>query len=328
MLLKSAMSDSPPTLVLVPGAWHKPACFDKMTNILQDSYKLRCVSITLPSTTGNPAATFKDDIDVAREAISKETSQGRNVVVIAHSYGGMVGNSAIRGFAKPPDTVVTQGSSGTLSPSAHAGHVVGLILIASGFTLTGLAFMDLFLGRPPPFWRVNSTTGYAELTAPPRELFYHDVPADEAEYWVSQLTSQSLKSLFEGSEFAYAGWRDVPVWYLGATEDRGQPVVAQRVQVGMAREMGARVEHRELRSSHSPFLSRPEQTAGIVFEAVGAFTGRAVATVRSPDKAVGGDGEVLPAVKLWEPLTWYRYGLPLALGHLIGRCVIIFGWCK
>lgn len=319
------MSNSSPTLVFVPGSWHKPACFDKLTNILQDSYKLRCVSITLPSTTDNPAATFKDDIDVAREAISKETSQGRDVVVIAHSYGGMVGNSAIKGFAKPLDTV-TQGS-GTPSPQARTGHVVGLILIASGFSLTGVAFMDPFFGKPPPYWRVNSTTGYAELVASPRELFYHDLPADEAEYWVSQLTTHSLKSLFEGGEFAYAGWMDVPVWYLGTIEDHGLPVVAQRMQIGMAREMGAHVEHRELRSSHSPFLSRPEETAGIVFEAVGAFTGRPVATVKSPNKTRGDDG-LLPVVRLWQPLTWYRYGLPLVFGHLIGRGVIIFGWCR
>ncbi|KAG8162375.1 hypothetical protein KVR01_008140 [Diaporthe batatas] len=318
------MSTSSPTLVFVPGAWHKPVCFDKVTNILQGRYKLECVSVTLPSTTGNPAATFKDDIDVVREAICKETSQGHNVVIVAHSYGGMVGNSAIKGFMKPVDNA-TEGSG---TSSHQIGHVVGLVLIASGFTFTGLAFMDLFMGKPPPFWRINNTTGYAELVAPPRELFYHDVPADEAEYWVSQLTNQSLKSLFEGGEFAYAGWQDVPVWYLGTIEDRGQPVVAQRMQVGMAREMGAHVQHRELRSSHSPFLSRPEQTAGIVFEAVGAFTGHPVATAKTPEDTVGGDGEVLTAVRLRELLTWYRYGLPLALGHLIGRCIIISRWCK
>lgn len=318
------MSNSSPTLIFVPGAWHKAACYDKITNILQNSYKLKCVSITLPSTTGDPAVTFKDDVDVAREAISNETSQGRDVVVIAHSYGGMVGNSAIKGLAKPLDVA---GHSHAPAPQARTGYVVGLILIASGFTLTGLAFMDLFLGKPLPFFRINKTTGYAELVAPPRELFYHDLPRDEAEYWVSQLTPHSLKSLFEGREIAYAGWRDVPVWYLGTVEDHGLPVLGQRLLVGMAREMGGRVEHRELRSSHSPFLSQPEETAGIVFEAVGAFTGRPVATVNSPNRSIASHEVLFPAVRLWQPLTWFRYGLPLAFGHLVGRCVIIVSRC-
>ncbi|KAJ5827346.1 hypothetical protein N7447_004109 [Penicillium robsamsonii] len=258
---------TPPTLVFIPGSWHKPTCYDEVTKLLQ-GHKLKCISITLPSTTGNPAATFKDDLDAVREAILTETINGRNVVVIAHSYGGMVGNSAIKGLTQPRDFTESQNQAPT------TGYVIGLILIASGFTLSGLAFMDPFFGHPPPSWRVNNVTGYAELVAPPRELFYHDLPADEAEFWVSQLTTQSLKSLFEGGEHTYAGWKDVPVWYIGTVEDRGLPVIVQRIQVGMAREMGCSVEHRELHTSHSPFLSQPEMTVGIILEAVETFAGK------------------------------------------------------
>ncbi|EED12026.1 endonuclease/reverse transcriptase, putative [Talaromyces stipitatus ATCC 10500] len=181
---------NPPTLVFIPGAWNKPRCYDKVIKLLQDEHQLKCVSIALPTTSGDPQATFKDDLDVAREAIASETTQGRNVVVVAHSYGGMVGNSAIKG-----------------------------------------------------------------------------PPAEEAEYWVSQLTTQGLKALFEGREYTYAGWQDVPTWYIGTVEDHGLPVLAQRIIVGMAREMGGSVEHRELPTSHSPFLSQPEATVKIMLDA-------------------------------------------------------------
>ena len=170
-----------PTLLFVPGAWHKPSCYDKITSILQDRHSLRCVSITLPSTKGDPDATFKDDVDTAHQAISTETSQGRDVVVIAHSYGGMVGNSAIKGFTRLRGV-----ASSTSTPST--GHVIGLVLIASGFSLTGLSFMDPLFGHPPPAWRVNKATGYAEIVVNPSELFYHDLPLEEAEFWTSQLT--------------------------------------------------------------------------------------------------------------------------------------------
>lgn len=322
-----------PTLIFLPGSWHKPSCYDKIIKLLQGKHKLNCVSITLPSTTGNPAATFKDDVDAAREAISSQTTYGRDVVVVAHSYGGVVGNSAIKDFTQPRDAV--RSSSTPMSTSTRAqhtdqsqtrarGYVIGLILIASGFTLTGLSFMDPFFGRPPPSWRVNNATGYADLVTPPRELFYHDLPVDEADYWVSQLTTQSLKALFEGGEYAYAGWMDVPAWYIGTIEDRGLPVVIQRMSVGMARGMGGRVEHRELMTSHSPFLSRPEETVEIVLEAVGAFTGNAVGnepTMRGPGNEIA-----VPEARLWQPLTWYKFGLPLVFGHILGRCVLVFGW--
>jgi pimeloyl-ACP methyl ester carboxylesterase len=321
-----------PVLVFIPGSWHKPTCYNKITKILQDRHKLKCVLVTLPSTTGNPAATFKDDVDAAREAISNEFKHEHNVVVIAHSYGGMVGNSAIKDFAQPRDAIASRSAGTPASAPAQvtgqsqimaAGHVIGLVLIASGFTFTGVAFMDPFLGRPPPSWRVNSETGFAELVTSPREMFYHDVPADEAEYWVSQLTPQSLKSLFEGGEFSYAGWIHVPVWYIGTVEDRGLPVAMQRMSVGMAREMGCHVEHRELQSSHSPFLSQPEETAGIVVEAVEAFTGKQLEKL--PSRGEQRKEVAVPAFRLWQPLTWYRFGLPLVFGHMVGRGILIFG---
>ena len=60
------MSPSTPTLVFVPGSWHKPTCYDKIIKILREQHGLKCVAVTLPSTTGDPAATFKDDLDAAR----------------------------------------------------------------------------------------------------------------------------------------------------------------------------------------------------------------------------------------------------------------------
>lgn len=309
------MSDLP-TLVFIPGSWHQPTCYRKVTKLLQEQHQLRCISITLPSTTDNPAATFKDDLDTACDAISKETVQGRNVVVVAHSYGGMVGNSAIKDFAQPRHAALEQ------NRGRETGHVIGLILIASGFTLTGLSFMDPFFGHPPPSWRANAESGYAELVTPPRELFYHDLPAEEAEFWSSQLTTQSLKALFEGAEYTYAGWKDVPVWYIGTVEDRGLPVVAQRMQVGMARQMGGRVEHRELQTSHSPFLSQPEATVQIMLQAINAFTENSTG---ERFQVPGGDAVVvLPRATVWQPSTWFKFGLPLALGHVVGSCILLF----
>lgn len=301
-----------PTLVLIPGSWHRPTCYNPIIKALEPH--LRCVTVSLPSTAYNPEATFKDDLDAAREVISAEISAGRHVVVIAHSYGGMVGNSAIKGFTRSQD-----------ADDTRPGYVIGLILIASGFTLTGLSFMDPFFGRPPPIWRVNEQTGYAELVVPARELFYHDLPQDEADYWVSQLTSQSLKALFEGGEYSYAGWKDVPSWYIGTVEDQGLPVLVQRMAVGMAREMGASVEHRELQTSHSPFLSQPGSTVEIILEAVDAFN---QSRRDEPNPVVDRTEDVIvvPRADLLKPLTWFKFGLPIAVGRVLGRCILLFGW--
>jgi len=252
---------SKPTIVLVPGAWHPASTWDKVTSpIEKQGYK--CISISLPTTASNPSATLADDIEVVRAAIIGETTQGRDVAVVVHSYGGFVGSSAIKGLTKPKQA----------TPSSANGHVLGLILIASGFVLSGVSFLGGFGGKPPTIWNLDRESGFVVIATDPGQLFYHDLPQEEREYWVSKLGQQSIKSLEEG-EHSYAGWMDVPVWYLGTTEDQALPLQAQRMFVQMARDAGGDVTVREVVSSHSPMLSKPKETVEFILEAVRAFVG-------------------------------------------------------
>ena len=305
-----------PTLVFTPGAWHAPICYTKVIKILEEQHHINCTSFSLPSTAGDPAASFKDDLDAACAAIASETAQGRDVILIAHSYGGMVANSAIKDFVSP-----RLKDDDDDRKSSVQGRVIGLVLIASGFTLTGLSFMDPLFHIPPPSWRFNRATGFADIVIPPAKLFYHDLPPAEADEWVQRLKPQSLKALFEGGEYAYAGWRDVPVWYLGTTEDQGLPVVLQRMHVGLARGMGASVVHREVRSSHSPFLSRVNEVVELLIEATERFRGSG-GEIEGAERP---NGElIVPAVKVSEPSTWVKYGVPYAIGRGMGKCLLLF----
>lgn len=216
----------------------------------------------------------------------------------------MVGNSAIRGLTTP-------------STEGRQSHVIGLVLIASGFTLTGWAFMDPFCGFSPPFCGPNSTTGFVELRAPPREFFYHDLPAAEGEYWAGQLTPQSIPSLYSGSAHAYAGWRDVAAtWYLATVEDRGLPIAFQRLQVGVARGCGADVTIVELPTSHSPFLSQPDRTVAVLVDALRDFQALAAASPRA--RTLRRQTRSLA----FRPGRWLREGFLLGFGEVLGRCFL------
>ncbi|KIL93791.1 hypothetical protein FAVG1_02352 [Fusarium avenaceum] len=245
----------------------------------------------------NPMATFKDDVDAARSAIKNETERGCDVIVVAHSYGGTVGNSAVKGFNRPAFT-----PAGT--SSAERGYVIGLILIATGFCFTGLTFMDHFLNVTPPFFRVNNETGFADLTVHPQKFFYHDLSPAEADHATSMLTTQSLKALFEGREYSYSGWLDVPVWFIGTAEDQGLPIAVQRAQIGMARTLGGNVVYTELQSSHSPFLSQPTQVVQIMLQAFQSFSG--TKPDETPEAFELANKQYIPLVSPWQPATWFR----------------------
>ncbi|EPE29621.1 alpha/beta-Hydrolase [Glarea lozoyensis ATCC 20868] len=245
-----------PTIILVPGAWHSETVYDQVVSLLSEQgYK--SIAVALKSTSGDSSTTPKDDIDGVRDAILGETNQGRDVVVTVHSFGGIVGASAIKGLTAKQDN--------------SSGRVVGLIMLASGFAQTGKTFMSGLDNKPPPFWVADTTTGFATLVVDPLPLFYHDLSAEEGAFWVKKLLKQSLKPMFEGGEYVYAGWKDVPVVAVISTDDRSFPVDAQKFFAQSAKDAGGDVTIKELFSSHSLMLSKPKEVVEIMTEAVSMF---------------------------------------------------------
>jgi hypothetical protein len=76
---------------MVPGAWHGPETWDQIVSILEEQ-EYKCVCVELPSTLSDPFSTYKQDVDAVRNSILAETTQGRDVVLVVHSYGGHVGS--------------------------------------------------------------------------------------------------------------------------------------------------------------------------------------------------------------------------------------------
>ncbi|KAH7324266.1 Alpha/Beta hydrolase protein [Stachybotrys elegans] len=250
-----------PSLIFVPGAWHSPETWDKLIAILQPR-GFRCASVCLPSTAGDLSASFVNDVKAVQTAIEAETKQGNNVVLVVHSYGGHVGNSAIKGFTRKPDTA-----------ESSSGYVIGLAMIATGFTIAGMVFFPKD-SKPLGQWVPDFDAGIAKIVADPRDMFYHDLPEEEAEAWVKKLTTHSIKSLTEDGEYSYEGWKDVPCWYLVTKQDHALLPQIQQYFIDLAKVSGGNVTAREVESSHSPMLSKPFDTAQFVEDAVADFVSR------------------------------------------------------
>lgn len=229
-----------PTLIFVPGAWHRPETWSKVTGLLP-SHTSVCVD--LPTNKGS-GYSFKDDVEAVQAAIQSASDK---VVIIVHSYGSMPGSSGMNGLVD---------------------RVAGFIMISTGFTETGVSFREKLGGQPPPFAEIQD--GECKIMTDTRELFYHDLAQAEGEQWVGKLTKFSADA-YDGGEHAYAGWKEVPTWYLATTEDKAFPVEVQRMSVQQVRDEGHNVTLREVAASHSPMLSKPRETAAFIKEAVASF---------------------------------------------------------
>ena len=90
-----------PTIVAIPGAWLPPSTYDPTFSIL-NAQGYETVTIPLPSVSDDPERKgFEDDVAVIRSTVSRLVEdEGKEVVVVMHSYSGMPGSEALKGLGR------------------------------------------------------------------------------------------------------------------------------------------------------------------------------------------------------------------------------------
>jgi pimeloyl-ACP methyl ester carboxylesterase len=218
-----------PTLVLVHGAWHGSWAWRRLVEELPD---VDVRTVALPSVGPDPTmlGDLRTDAEAVRDAVSVVDGP---VLVCAHSYGGM---PATEGLAGVP-------------------NVVRLVYLCAFQLDIGESLMGAVGGAAPSWWDVRAADGYVDPLRP-AEVFYADVHPDTAAGAIARLGHHSLAAFVQ--PLTRAAWRTIPSTYVVCERDAAIPVVAQ--------EMMAECAGRVLRmpTSHSPFLSRPAQLAGVL----------------------------------------------------------------
>ncbi|MFC8784957.1 alpha/beta hydrolase [Streptomyces nigra] len=224
-----------PALLLVHGAWHGTWCWQPLMDHLPD---VDVRAVALPSSGSDPHALgdLYDDaaaISAALEAIGGPT------VVVGHSYGGCPVSQA----------------------AGSAGDVRRVIYLTALMQDVGDALLTLVGGAYPPDWDVHESEEYFDVHDPLKAL-YADVEPDLAARCVARLGHESLRAVKQ--PLTEAAWRTVPSTYIVCEDDVAIPPPLQE-------QMAVRAERvQRIRSSHSPFLSRPAELASLLCEEMAA----------------------------------------------------------
>ena len=87
-----------PTIVVVPGS--SPPCFYSTFVSQLTAHKYDVVVADLPSAGGKTVATMTDDAQVIQAVTSKVADEGKDIVLIMHSYDGVPGTESAHGITK------------------------------------------------------------------------------------------------------------------------------------------------------------------------------------------------------------------------------------
>lgn len=254
------MTWSKPTLIFVHGAWHRADCFAQtITALEQEGY--HCIAPQLQSSgTPEPVTSLESTVSQVQDIIVAESTKGNDVIMVNHSFGGVVGCSAVKGFTAKDSSKL----------GSAKGKVVGIIQICAFMIPSNVSLRDLVAGGPGPFRTHISPEGWDVIDDDTIDLFYNDLPAEKAKHWQSRLVNHSPATFADGNS-SYAGWADVPVWYLHCTKDNAMKIEVQEAMVAGAKQAGASVTTKTLQAGHSPFLSKVDETVAFIREACDAL---------------------------------------------------------
>ncbi|KAF2101692.1 alpha/beta-hydrolase [Rhizodiscina lignyota] len=251
------MSSPKPTIAFSPGAWHDPACLQPITSILS-SHGYKTHPVSLPSIgcdlRGEPPPQSWDvDVDAIRAALLSHLYQGEDVVLVVHSYSGTVGSEAVRGLTKKD----WEGSG------VRRGGVVAMVYMCAVVIPLGAWVWQRNGGKPLQAERtiIEGDLSYVRDTEP---WFYNECSLELQAEAKKHLRSHAWKAFM--SPLTYEAFRHLPSTYLMCENDQAVKIEIQEAIVAANPECW-KIERCD--GDHSPFLSRPEFTVGVIRKAAG-----------------------------------------------------------
>ncbi|ETS76659.1 hypothetical protein PFICI_12046 [Pestalotiopsis fici W106-1] len=242
---------SKPVFLLVCGGWHPPAAYDRLKEQLEGrGYEYYCPKLSSlgPEASG---VTYQADVEVIRQTALPLFEQGKEVVLVAHSAGGVPAVVATQGLEISQR--LAKGDKGGFKQIVFIAAVV--IPVRGSDTLQTLGgSWHPAQGGVEPYTKNN----LMKLPKGAEKGLYSDLPDKESEKYYQLFQPQS-QDAFETPVDYIAADVTIPMTYIVTEQDAVFPAAGQRAILAAASVPGIRVE--SIEAGHNPFASRPEELA-------------------------------------------------------------------
>ncbi|WP_344792784.1 alpha/beta hydrolase [Gryllotalpicola daejeonensis] len=245
------MADTHPLALLVHGAFAESASWNGVIAEL-NARGIDAVAVA------NPLRSLSGDAAYVRDVV---VSAGRPVVLVGHSYGGLVISQAAAGL----ENVVALVYVNAFVPE-HGQNAFDLSTEFPGSTL------------PDTLEPRELADGTVELSiALPkfRAQFAADVPVEQAALMARTQRPVTQAALTEPVAAEVPAWKTIPSWCVFGNADLNIPVEEHRAG---ARRAGARGIREIAGASHAISVSQPAAVAEVIAEAIAAVEAAREAT--------------------------------------------------
>ncbi|KAF2709781.1 alpha/beta-hydrolase [Pleomassaria siparia CBS 279.74] len=256
---------SKPSIILVPGSFSFPELYDTVVNPIKGKgYEIKAlhypsVGLKTGPREGTPPTMYDDAAFIAKET-EKLADEGKDVVIVAHSYGGVPTTESTKGLSK-----------GEREKAGKKGGIVKLAYLTCLVPPVGTAAASM-LADVPAENKINLKVGEDgwmrhEDIAPTAAIVFSDLPPEEGQAWIRSFSAHSAASF--GSELTHPGYKDIPAAWLLCEKDLCIPAKTQREAIAMIEKIsGTKVDVTSVQKDHVPHATEPELVVDWILKVV------------------------------------------------------------
>ncbi|KAI0400125.1 alpha/beta-hydrolase [Xylaria palmicola] len=246
------MAADKPVFLLAHGAWHQPHLYQPLVEALA-AHGFPLIVPALP-TMGAEATGIGWDADVNVLLKHAETlfAEGKEVILVGHSYGGIPACIATRSAG------VTERKAAGLTGGFR--HII--FLCAFVMPATGLSVSTLIGGQWPAWQKVIESQDKIQLAVneKARDVLFNDLSPEKAQAYFDDLVPQSFAAAEQPVDFAVLEIT-IPKTYVVCEGDLAFPPFLQRKRLAEAGLSSVSVS-----GGHAAFASVPVELAGLLVQ--------------------------------------------------------------
>ncbi|KAI6717240.1 hypothetical protein B2J93_6634 [Marssonina coronariae] len=234
-----------PLLVIVPGAWQLPQAWYDFLEVLRKA-DIEYLYVPNESVGTKPTVGLAGDTKNLQATLGRLVKEGRECILLGHSYGGLVISSATEGF-----------DIKSVRKRGEKGGVVMTVFMAAFVVPENESLLKFLGGEPAPWMLIEENAYVVGDKSKLADVAFNDIQDEKVVEKYSEFMARSSLLAFTEPN-TYAPWdHGVPAAYIRTTDDNAVPL---EVQNGMFRYLDERTDAFifQIFAGHCPWISQPE----------------------------------------------------------------------